>query len=70
MSEPVSVGRFESAMIPIVVATVEAHAVSWYDADVLRDHPLRAVRLVNDSGLHLAAGPSPCSTRAASLARR
>ncbi len=57
VSEPVTVGRFESAMIPIVVATVEAHAVSWYDADVLRDHPLRAVRLVNDSGLHLAAGP-------------
>ena len=57
VSEPVSVGRFESAMIPIVVANVEAHAVSWYDADVLREHPLRAVRLVNDSGLHLAAGP-------------
>lgn len=57
VSDPVTVGRFESAMIPIVVATVEAHAVSWYDADVLRDHPLRAVRLVNDSGLHLAAGP-------------
>jgi len=57
VSQPVTVGRFESAMIPIVVATVEAHAVSWYDADVLRDHPLRAVRLVNDSGLHLAAGP-------------
>ncbi len=57
VSEPVRVGRFESAMIPIVVATVEAHAVSWYDADVLRNHPLRAVRLVNDTGLHLAAGP-------------
>jgi hypothetical protein len=57
VSEPVRVGRFESAMIPIVVATVEAHAVSWYDVDALRDHPLRAVRLVNDTGLHLAAGP-------------
>jgi hypothetical protein len=57
VSEPVRVGRFESAMIPIVVATVEAHVVSWYDADALPGHPLRAVRLVNDTGLHLAAGP-------------
>ena len=57
VSEPVRVGRFESAMIPIVVADVEAHAVSWFDAGVLPGHPLRAVRLVNDTGLHLAAGP-------------
>lgn len=57
VSEPVRVGRFESAMIPIVTATVEAHAVSWFDEGTLADHPLRAVRLVNDTGLHLAAGP-------------
>jgi hypothetical protein len=57
VAQPVSVGRFESAMIPIVVADIEAHAVSFFDARVLPAHPLRAVRLVNETGLHLAAGP-------------
>ena len=57
IAEPVNVGRFESAMVPIVVTEVEAHAVSWFDRGTLANHPLRAVRLVNDTGLHLAAGP-------------
>ena len=57
VAQPVRVGRFESAMVPIVVATIEAHEVSFFDAAVLPDHPLRGVRLVNDTGLHLAAGP-------------
>lgn len=57
VTEPVSVGRFESAMIPIVTGDIEAHAVSFHDARVLPAHPLRGVRLVNDTGLHLAAGP-------------
>ncbi len=57
VAEPVRVGRFESAMIPIVVATIEAHEVSFFDANVKSDHPLRGVRLVNDTGLHLAGGP-------------
>jgi len=57
VAAPVRVGRFESAMIPIVVATIEAHEVSFFDASVLAGHPLRGVRLVNDTGLHLAAGP-------------
>lgn len=57
VAEPVRVGRFESAMIPIVAGSVEAHAISWFEPGSLADHPLRAVRLVNDTGLHLAAGP-------------
>ena len=57
VAQPVRVGRFESAMIPIVAGSIEAHAVSFFDARVLPAHPLRAVRLVNDTGLHLAAGP-------------
>lgn len=57
VSEPVTVARHESAMVPIVQQEVEAHALSVYDAGVLAAHPLRGVRLVNDTGLHLAAGP-------------
>jgi hypothetical protein len=57
VAQPVSVGRFESVMIPIVAGRIEAHAVSFFDARTLPGHPLRAVRIVNDTGLHLAAGP-------------
>ena len=57
VSEPVTIGRHESAMIPIVQQRVEAQLVSIYDPSVLAVHPLRGVRLVNDTGLHLAAGP-------------
>ncbi len=54
--EPVSVGRYQSAMIPIVQQTVPAPQLSWYSAGSSGLHPLRAVRLVNDTDLHLAAG--------------
>ncbi len=57
VDQPVTVLRHESAMIPIVLSTVPATPLSVYDASVLPGHPLRAVRLVNDSGSHLAAGP-------------
>ncbi|MFN2322626.1 MAG: hypothetical protein ABR510_06670 [Trueperaceae bacterium] len=54
--EPVSVGRFESVLMPILTADVEAPRASFHDGTAGRS-PLRAVRLVNDTGLHLAAGP-------------
>lgn len=56
VDEPVSVGRHESAMVPIVVAPIEARQLSLFDPGVLPANPLHAVRLVNDTGLHLAAG--------------
>lgn len=56
VDEPVSVGRHESAMVPIVVAPIEARRLSSFDPAVLPANPLHAVRLVNDTGLHLAAG--------------
>jgi hypothetical protein len=55
--DPVSVGRFESAMIPVLLVDVAAPRMSFHDGDGPGGAPLRAVRLVNDSGLHLAAGP-------------
>ncbi len=54
--EPVSVGRFESVLVPILTADVEAPRASFHDGTAGRS-PLQAVRLVNDTGLHLAAGP-------------
>ncbi|HET9026747.1 MAG TPA: hypothetical protein VFN07_04380, partial [Trueperaceae bacterium] len=56
VSQPVTVGPFESAMVPIVVTDVTATPLSVYNEATLADHPLRAVRLTNDTGLHLAAG--------------
>ncbi len=57
VQQPVTVARHESAMIPIVLKTVPAQRLSVFDPSVLGAHPLRAVRLANDTGLHLAAGP-------------
>lgn len=54
--DPVSVGRFESVLVPILIADVEAPRASFHDGTAGRS-PLQAVRLVNDTGLHLAAGP-------------
>lgn len=55
--EPVTVRRFESVLVPILRAQVEAYPVSLFDAGVDARHPLRGVRIVNDTGLHLAPGP-------------
>src|SRR5690606_34609775 len=56
VSTPVSVGRHQSVMVPIVQTTVAATRLSHYDQRVHEGHPLAAVLLVNDTGLHLAAG--------------
>ncbi|MFA5550295.1 MAG: hypothetical protein WDA03_01645 [Trueperaceae bacterium] len=54
--EPVTIGRNESALVPIVVAEVTAERVSLFDQSNHARHPLHALRLVNDTGLQLAAG--------------
>ena len=56
VSDPVSVGRHQSAMIPIVQQRVPAERLSLFDPRVLATNPLAGVRLQNDTGLHLAAG--------------
>ncbi len=57
VDQPVTIARHESAMIPIVLASVPARELAIYDPAVLSDHPLSSVRLTNDTGLHLAGGP-------------
>src|SRR5690606_26553543 len=48
VSEPVTVGRHQSAMIPIVQRSVPAQRLSLYDSRVLAANPLAGVRLEND----------------------
>jgi len=55
--DPVTVRRFESVLVPILRADVTAFEVALFDARVDARHPLRAVRIVNDTGAHLAPGP-------------
>jgi hypothetical protein len=56
--QPVTMRGGESAAVPFVVTRIEAHPISVFDgARPQVRHPQRAVRLVNDIGLHLARGP-------------
>lgn len=56
VEEPVTIGRNESALVPLVVAEVTAERLALFDRRNHARHPLHAVRLVNDTGLQLAAG--------------
>jgi len=55
---PVSVPRREAAMLPIVNTVVPIRRLSIFDAGVLSNSPLKAVRMTNDSGVDLPAGPA------------
>lgn len=56
VDEPVTVGRYASAMVPIVQATVPARRVTVVEPGLADGTPLRAVRIENDSDTLLAAG--------------
>jgi signal transduction histidine kinase len=58
VAEPVTIGRYESALIPVLQETVPMQRVSVFDASVLAAHPLLSVQVDNDTDLHLAAGSS------------
>lgn len=55
--ETVTVPRRTSAMLPILGSSVEGRRVSIYNANDLREHPMRGVEFTNTSGADLAAGP-------------
>jgi hypothetical protein len=54
---PVSVGRYESVLVPLVTARLSATPVALFDASAHARHPLYAFRLRNDTGALLPAGP-------------
>ena len=53
----VSIGRQQSAMIPIVTDDIDATKVSIYNQNVLANHPLNGVRIKNTTHKHLLQGP-------------
>lgn len=54
---PVSVRRGQSAMVPIVEATVPYQALCVYNGDKMPNHPLLVWRLQNSAGVALEQGP-------------
>ena len=57
LSEPVTLARGDSAMLPVVQDAVAAQAVSVFNSAVQPKHPMRGVRLTNTTELKLDAGP-------------
>lgn len=57
IAHPVTIRRNSSAMIPIVQSKVEGESVSLYNAGKLKQHPLSAIYLTNNTGLTLESGP-------------
>ncbi|MFW6170586.1 MAG: hypothetical protein ACODAD_08855 [Planctomycetota bacterium] len=54
---PVTVGKDQSAMLPIVNQDVKTEKCSIYNADVYKKHPMNGLRLINTTDLHLMQGP-------------
>jgi hypothetical protein len=57
ITEPVTLARQKSAMLPIVNDSVKGEKLSIYNASVHPKHPLNGLRLVNSTVLHLMQGP-------------
>ena len=55
---PVSVGRGQSAMAPILSSRLEYRKDLLYNANKLPDHPVATLRLRNETGLTLERGPA------------
>lgn len=56
LTQPITVRRNQSALVPIVQAPVTVERVSLWSAGSRLTHPLRAVWLTNDTGLTLDGG--------------
>ena len=54
---PVTIGRGESAMIPILETEIQCRNVVWFNEDNHRLRPMSAVYLTNDTALTLDQGP-------------
>jgi hypothetical protein len=54
---PVTVGRGQSAMVPIVSARLDCHKDLLYNGSKLALHPVATLRMRNDTGLTLERGP-------------
>ncbi|NLO72817.1 MAG: DUF4139 domain-containing protein, partial [candidate division WS1 bacterium] len=57
VSQPVTLPRQSSAMIPIVNQDLDGEKLSLYNERSHAVHPFNALRLKNNTGLHLMGGP-------------
>jgi len=57
LDEPVTVGRQQSAMLPIIAGDIEGRRVSIFNQADGIAHPMRGVEITNDTGLQLMPGP-------------
>lgn len=57
LDEPVTVGRQQSAMLPIIAGDIEGRRVSIFNQADAIAHPMRGVEITNDTGLQLMPGP-------------
>jgi hypothetical protein len=57
IKQPVTLGRSESAMLPIVNDAIKGEKVAIYNPGVHAKHPLAGLRLTNTTPLHLLQGP-------------
>ena len=58
ITTPVSVGRGQSAMVPIVSTNLDYHKELIYNSAKLAAHPIASLRLINTTGLTLERGPA------------
>lgn len=57
LDNPVSVGKRESAMLPIITGPIEGRRVSVFSPSTQGEHPYRGIELTNSTGLKLMPGP-------------
>ncbi len=57
ITDPVSLPRFKSALVPVLNEPADVQRLSLYNPAVLHNHPLLGLRLTNKSKLFLAQGP-------------
>lgn len=57
ITEPVSLPRQQSALIPVIAQDIDADKVLLFNADSGSKFPLNAVRVKNVTNLHLKGGP-------------
>lgn len=57
LDAPVTVGRQQSAMLPIIAGDIEGRRVSIFNQNDGLTHPMRGVEVTNDTGLQLMPGP-------------
>jgi len=58
IATPVTVGRGQSAMVPIVSANLKHRKDLLYNGSKMPEHPVATLRMNNDSGLTLERGPA------------